>query len=328
MPRGPRLDAPGTLHHVIIRGIERGAIVRDDDDRMEFLRRAGMLAEHTATTIYAFALMTNHAHILLKSGEQGLPRYMRRLLSGYAQYFNRRYNRAGHLFQNRYTSIICEEEAYFDKLIAYIHLNPLRAGLVNSIEELAFYPWSGHAMLVGKQCAAWLDREYVLQSFGSTEDEAVRIYLAYLQDEIGQDREKELCGGGLVRSQGGWSKVLSMRKQGERVMGDERILGGDTFVRDILGEAEARGKAVLSAEELADTVQTDIRAACDEAGITVAFLRSGSRARGVPAIRKRLARKFVSEYGLSLAETARQLGVTTNGVSYMLASDRDGRRVM
>ncbi len=86
-------------------------------------------------------------------------------------------------------------------------------------------------MLVGKQCAAWLDREYVLQFFSSTVDEAVRIYLDYLQDEVGQDRETELSGGGLIRSQGGWSKVLSMRKQGERALSDERILGGDTFVR-------------------------------------------------------------------------------------------------
>ncbi len=82
MPRGPRLDAPGSLHHVIIRGIERGTIVWDDDDRMEFLRRAGMLSERTGTTIYAFALMTNHAHMLLKSGEEGLTKYMRRLVVG------------------------------------------------------------------------------------------------------------------------------------------------------------------------------------------------------------------------------------------------------
>jgi len=102
MPRGPRLDTPGTLHHVMIRGIERGSIVRDDNDRNEFLKRMGKLAKETATAIYAFALMNNHAHILLKSGSRGLPTYMRRFLSGYAQYFNRRHKRVGHLFQNRY----------------------------------------------------------------------------------------------------------------------------------------------------------------------------------------------------------------------------------
>jgi len=103
MPRGPRLNAPGSLHHLIIRGIERGTIVRDDDDRMEFAQSGDALGTYRChDTIYAFALMTNHAHILLKSGEEGLTKYMRRLLSGYAQYFNRRHNRAEHLFQNRY----------------------------------------------------------------------------------------------------------------------------------------------------------------------------------------------------------------------------------
>ncbi|ABL66222.1 protein of unknown function DUF1568 [Chlorobium phaeobacteroides DSM 266] len=98
MPRGARLDTPGTLHHVMVRGIEQGSIVRDDSDRVEFLRRMGLLAKTSGTSIYAFALMTNHAHILLKSGSIGLSLYMRRLLSGYAQYFNRRHKRVGHLF--------------------------------------------------------------------------------------------------------------------------------------------------------------------------------------------------------------------------------------
>ena len=95
MPRGARLDAPGTLHHVIIRGIEKGDIVRDDEDRKEYLRRMGGLAQKSGTSIYAFALMTNHAHILLKSGEQGLSTLMRRLLSGYAQYYNCRHQGIG-----------------------------------------------------------------------------------------------------------------------------------------------------------------------------------------------------------------------------------------
>ncbi len=163
MPRGPRLDAPGTLHHVIIRGIERGNIVRDDTDRKTFLDRMGQQARGSGTCIYAFALMTNHVHILLKSGPDGISTFMRRLLSGYAQYFNRRHTRVGHLFQNRYKSIICEEESYFDKLVAYIHLNPLRAGLVESLEELARYPWSGHAVLLNRVRYDWMDRDYVLQ---------------------------------------------------------------------------------------------------------------------------------------------------------------------
>ncbi len=243
MPRGARLDAPGTLHHVIIRGIEKGNIVRDDEDRSEFLRRMGEIAQGTGTSMYAFALMTNHAHVLLKSGEQGLSTFMRRLLSGYAQYFNRRHQRVGHLFQNRYKSIICEEDAYFDKLVAYIHLNPLWAGVVSSFEELAVYPWSGHAAMMNKVRYKWLDCDYVLSCFGNRAGDARQAYLEYLEEEKGVDREKELSGGGLLRSHGGWSKVQSMRKQGIKALSDDRIiLGGDSFVREVLQEVEGEEK--------------------------------------------------------------------------------------
>ena len=103
MPRQARLDAPGTLHHVIVRGIEKRRIVDDKVDRDNF-SRMGQIAHETETVIYAWALMTNHAHILLRSGSYGLSKYMRRLLTGYAITYNRRHNRHGHLFQNRYPS--------------------------------------------------------------------------------------------------------------------------------------------------------------------------------------------------------------------------------
>lgn len=318
MPRGARLDTPGTLHHVMVRGIEQGSIVRDDSDRVEFLRRMGLLAKTSGTSIYAFALMTNHAHILLKSGSIGLSLYMRRLLSGYAQYFNRRHKRVGHLFQNRYKSVICEEEAYFDKLVAYIHLNPLRVGLVASLRELALYPWSGHAAIMKKVCCDWVEREYVLHCFGSREGAAREAYLAFLEEEMGIDREKEFSGGGLLRSHGGWEQVQSMRKKGTKVLSDERILGSDAFVRDVLKEAEERMALPLSADERSMLINEDIEQECRKAGITEAFLRSGSRSGMLASIRKGLALKFVYDYGLSMAETGRRLGVTTNAVGYMV----------
>jgi REP element-mobilizing transposase RayT len=318
MPRGARLDVPGTLHHVIIRGIERGVIFTDEEDRNEFLRRMGTLAKGSGTAIYAFALMTNHLHILLKSGESGLSTYMRRMLSGYAQYYNRRHKRAGHLFQNRYKSIICEEKSYFDKLVAYIHLNPLKAGIVDSFEELARYPWSGHAVLMRRINHDWFDRDYVLRFFGSTDVNARRAYLVFLEQEMGIDRESELTGGGLVRSHGGWGKVLSMRKQGLKEQGDERILGSGEFVQSLLAETEESGDKQLFAGERLEQVRQDIAEGCESMGISVAFFRSGSRTGTLPKLRKRLAVKFTSEYGLTLAETARQLGVTTNAVSFMV----------
>jgi REP element-mobilizing transposase RayT len=116
MPRQARLDAPGTLHHVIVRGIEKRRIVSDVADRKNFLNRLGELSTDTKTIIYAWALMTNHAHILLRSSEMGLSAFMRRLLTGYAISCNRRHRRWGYLFQNRYKSIVCDEDAYFKEL--------------------------------------------------------------------------------------------------------------------------------------------------------------------------------------------------------------------
>jgi REP element-mobilizing transposase RayT len=125
MPRSARLDIPGLLQHVIVRGIERRDIFLDDEDRSRFLKRFTSLLAKTETRYFAWALMSNHFHLLLKPMSVPLSCLMRRLLTGYAVVFNRKY-KPGHLFQSRYKSIVCEEEAYLLELVRYIHLNPLR----------------------------------------------------------------------------------------------------------------------------------------------------------------------------------------------------------
>jgi REP element-mobilizing transposase RayT len=107
MPRLARIDAPGVIHHVIIRGIEKGAIFRDRADRGDFIRRLENLIPETQTRCYAWVLMSNHAHFLFRGGPNGLPHLMQRLLTGYVVRFNRRHRRYGQLFQNRYKSIVC-----------------------------------------------------------------------------------------------------------------------------------------------------------------------------------------------------------------------------
>jgi len=116
MPRGPRLDAPGVLHHVMVRGIERRAIFGDDRERQDFVQRLGALAKQEAWRVYAWALLPNHLHLLVRTGRRPLARTMGVLLAGYAGAFNRRHKRAGHLFQNRYKSIVVEEEPYLLEL--------------------------------------------------------------------------------------------------------------------------------------------------------------------------------------------------------------------
>ncbi len=137
--------------------------------------------------------------------------------------YSLRHRRHGHLFQNHYKAIVCEEDTYFRELIRYIHLNPLQANLVRNLSELDRYLWCGHSILMGKIKNDWQDRDYVLKWFGSKEGEAKKAYHTYVQKGIGQGRHPELIGGGLIRSLGGWSQVKSMRRAGDRELSDQRI---------------------------------------------------------------------------------------------------------
>src|SRR4030043_718168 len=147
MARQSRLDAPGTLHHVIGRGIEGSKGFRDRGDREDFLGRLAKLCEAKALGVYAWALLETHFHLLVRSGNQSLPQSMRQLLTGDVVNFNRRHKRYGHLFQNRYKSILCEEDTYLLELTRYIHLNPLRARLIEDMKGLDRYPYGGHSAL-------------------------------------------------------------------------------------------------------------------------------------------------------------------------------------
>ena len=151
MPRGPRLDAPNVLHHVIVRGIERRRIFRGDGDRQRCLDRLGTVITTSGARLYAWCLMPNHVHALIRTGTLPLGRLMQRWVGSDASAFNRRYARAGHLFQNRFKSIVVDEEQYLLELVRYIHLNPVRARLPVSMEELDSYPWTGHAVLLGRR---------------------------------------------------------------------------------------------------------------------------------------------------------------------------------
>jgi REP element-mobilizing transposase RayT len=318
MPRGARLDAPDALHHVMVRGIERSDIVFNDEDRIDFLKRINKAAQKTGTVIYAWALMTNHAHLLLKSGSAGLPTFMRKVLTGYATSFNKRHHRSGHLFQNRYKSIICEEEAYFVKLVSYIHLNPLRARLVSSLQELEHYPWCGHAAIMGFAEHPWHQTEYVLQQFGRTVGGARMAYLEFVREQNQLGHQPELTGGGLIRSAGGWSEVLSMRQRGERQFSDERILGSGEFVEEIIGDIDDERKSMMPAKFRLAEARELIEQQCIEKGLSVEALQCGSRSNAYKALRQDSARKLVSELGLSHADIARLLGISRSAVSQML----------
>lgn len=321
MPRQARLDAPGTLHHVIGRGIEGTKIFRGSEDREDFLTRLGDLCAEGAWRVYAWALLDNHFHLLVRSGERGLAQSMRRLLTGYVVNFNRRHRRQGHLFQNRYKSIVCEAERYLLEVTRYIHLNPLRAGLVRHVKELRHYPWAGHATLVGWKPRAWQDMETVLSQFGRRKREAMLRYERFVAEGVPLGRRLELVGGGLVRSHGGWSEVISLRRKGERFASDERILGNGDFVEQVLAQAEAKVKATLGWRGRAPALGGLLDRIAHGEGVEPARVRGGDRQRDVARARRILCQVAVKRLGYSGAAVARFLGVTTSLVNRMASAE-------
>jgi putative transposase len=238
MPRKARIDSAGALHHIIGRGIERRKIFYNDIDRDNFLERLETILTETSTACYAWALIPNHFHLLLRTGKAPISTVMRRLLTGYAVSFNRGHRRHGHLFQNRFKSILCQEDLYLKQLVGYIHLNPLRAGLVGDLKELSKYPYSGHSALMGKRGKDFQDVDYVLRLFSDTVVKARRNYRGYVQKNAKLGRQPELVGGGLLRSSGGWGVLKAMSKARIHLKGDERILGESDFVKKVLAEQQ------------------------------------------------------------------------------------------
>jgi putative transposase len=191
----------------------------------------------TKTLCYAWALIPNHFHILAQTGDVPLSTVMRRLLTGYAVSFNRRHRRSGHLFQNRYKSILCQEDTYLLELVRYIHLNPLRAGLVSDLKQLDRFGYSGHSRIMGKMKNDFQDVDKVLGLFDDYEQRARRRYWQFMSKGVSEGRKPELVGGGLIRSVGGWHELSELRRMKIHFKSDERVLGDSHFVETVLHSA-------------------------------------------------------------------------------------------
>ena len=200
----------------------------------------------------------------------------------------------------------------------YIHLNPLRAGLVQSLSSLDRYEWCGHAAVVGEREHPWQDTDYVLEFFGDGKTAARERYRKFVEKGVAEGRRPDLVGGGLIRSMGGWSVVRSLRRGERAEKGDERILGSSEFVVQLLREAGPDIRHQLPRKEKEDVADNLIEDACKKNGIDPGALTAGSRSRKLSALRHELSHRLVTELGLPLAEAARRLGVTTGAISNAL----------
>jgi len=250
MVRKPRVQFPGALYHVIGRGNQQQDIFLNDEDYSCYMNYLLDYHQRFHFILYAYVLMPNHIHLMLETGEVPLSKIMQCLQLRYSQYFNRKYRKKGHLFQGRYKSILCDRDTYLLELIRYLHLNPIRAGIVTHPLD---YPWSSHQIYVGKKKAKWIETELILSQFGKKKRESVKRYQKFILDGLGMGHRED------------YYKVV-----------DQRYLGDDTFIDQISKkrkEYEKEGPILrIPLVEIEDLV-------CHRMGMEKEILHSASRYR-------------------------------------------------
>jgi REP element-mobilizing transposase RayT len=279
------------------RGIEGREIFRDESDREHFLTRLGdILSAADAPRLYAWALMTNHFHLLIQPIAVDLSTMMRRLLTGHAVRFNLRHKRHGHLFQNRYKSIVVEEESYFLELVRYIHLNPLRVGAVSSIEELEHYPYTGHSVILGNRTQQGQDVDSVLSRFSTQRATAKVAYQGFVADGIAQGRREELGSSSFAKGTG----AKGLPSGPDRC--DWRILGGNEFAAVVLdGGSPGQERPIMAIEDVLRTVS-------EQTGVAVEDILGQGRGRRASAARGIFFDRARKEVGTSLTALGKMTG--------------------
>lgn len=274
MARPPRLQAPGTLHHLIARGNERREVFRDQADREDYLERIARYRERFGFRLFAYCLMPNHVHLALEQGPAPLSAFMHALQSSYTQRFNRRYERVGHLFQGRYKSFLVECDRYFLALIRYIHENPVKAGIVATARD---FRWSSDRFFRTGTGPPWLDLDGALSYLGSTRVEAIQRY-------------RELMNGA----------VAEASAYGSLVAYEGSVKGDEDFAIGVLSQFSfpKRRSRAWTAESVACAI-----AACD--GLTLGQLTGPSRRRDVSWSRLLAAYLGRERFGIPVAEAAR-----------------------
>jgi len=190
MARPLRIEYPGAFYHVTSRGNERREIFRDDKDRQRFLSYLETAVARYKAVIHVYCLMSNHYHLLLSTPEGNLSQILRHINGGYTAYFNKRHNRAGHLFQGRYKAILVDADTYAGELSRYIHLNPMRASIAPKPDH---YQWSSYAAYSGKAATPrWLTTDWLLQYFGTKTADARKTYRFFIEAAMGLSEEDPL----------------------------------------------------------------------------------------------------------------------------------------
>ncbi len=274
MPRKSRLHVPGAHYHVTLRGNHRQDIFFEPADRDRFEGILVPVIQRFEARVHAYCWMTNHVHALIQISGKPLGSLIQRIASQYARQVQKRFSTTGHLFERRYHAVIVDADEYLLELVRYIHLNPVRATMVESADQ---YPWSSHHAYCGNRQVSWLHTDFVLSMFHAERSRAHAAYSMFIRSEVGS-------------GQGSPAPLDECNRH------DHRILGSDDFVRRI-HTAAWRPRSRKSLDEL-------MNEAVQRFGISRAQLASPGRARAPAKARAWVAHQAVSLKITSLAQVA------------------------
>jgi len=299
MGRRPRIHFAGAFYHVIARGNGGRKVFREDKDYQLYLKFLKEYKDRFGFYLYGYALMPTHVHLLIETGETALSKVMQNLQFRYTRNFNLKYRKWGHLFQGRYKAILCEKDSYFLELSTYLHLNPVRAGLV---KDPLRYPWSSYPSYMGKEEGGLVDRDFLFSQFSAKSGVARREYERFVKSRLGQGYRGDLYK-----------------------LKDQRFLGPDEFVADIRHRVKEEPSLVydLSVGEIVLVVESKLGVARD---IIYSFRRSreGAWGRAVVAF---LGRKWGGYQLKFIAEHFKRDPVVVSkgvrGVEKKLVEDRN-----
>lgn len=310
MPRTHRIEFPGRLVHIMSRGIDGMSIFREDADRLYFLRKLESGLQRTGYRCLAWALMDNHYHLLLRMSDLPMSKLMRSLNGAYGRYFNKKYGRTGYLYQDRFRSVVCQDQEYAKELIRYIHLNPLRAGLVDSLSALRTWKWCGHGFLLGEPpMLALQEQDEVIRRFARIRSVGVAHYLSYLQE--GLDTEDPYAAG--------WLSDTSAEAHDKSGKGLPSVIGDPSFVRDAMEKNSKRLSLLRKLRESPEALEELADSICKAHGITREMLRRSGRNNARSAARKEFCIRAYSELQASTTAIAHILNVTLAPVSTMIS---------
>lgn len=302
------------------RGAGGERVFRSEADKGSFLARLDLLSPAMGFRVYAWALMPNHFHLLMEVGGHNLHEVMQRLLGGYSQSYNRRNCHKGHVFMSRFKSILVCKDEYMFELVRYIHLNPLRAGLVRSVSELAEYPWTGHHAMIHGDEHIWHPVTRLLGEYSSDIEEGLKAYEAHLSVGIDREGDPILESGNARIGRRGITQTSGEGADQRRNDYVGGILGSQEFAVGVSRLLDNRRRQTRRRGETHTQVEAAISLVCSRFSIDQAKITSSAKASIVSSARRVIAR-LLSDIGLSRADIARRLYISQSAVTRLIIRD-------